>query len=241
MTKKYIFILGPTCSGKTKITLKLFNIFQLEIISIDSTMTYKGLNIGSDKPNKNILKKIKHNLINNLNIKENFSIEKLKKIIKHILNNINQKKYIPTFTGGNLMYIWNIQKEYKKTLNISLIPQSKNLINNKIENRLNVMLKNGLIDELIKIKKKYKIINSLNSIKSIGYKETLSYIKNKIKIKDLVKKINNSTKNLCKNQEIWLKKWKKNIYFIETNEYKKNKIIKIIKKYIFKRKHYDLE
>ena len=52
-----IFLMGPTASGKTELALAIADEFACDIISVDSVMVYRGLNIGSAKPDKDTLKK----------------------------------------------------------------------------------------------------------------------------------------------------------------------------------------
>ena len=59
-----VVITGPTCSGKTELSLKLASSLSTEIISADSMQVYKGFDIGTAKPEKGILSSIKHHLIN---------------------------------------------------------------------------------------------------------------------------------------------------------------------------------
>ena len=61
--KNAIIIRGPTASGKTELSLKLAEKYPIDIISVDSVMVYKGLDIGSAKPSQDILKKYPHHLI----------------------------------------------------------------------------------------------------------------------------------------------------------------------------------
>ena len=64
--KKLIVIVGPTASGKTKLSIELAKIYGSEIISADSKQFYKELNIGTAKPSEIELKEIKHHFINNI-------------------------------------------------------------------------------------------------------------------------------------------------------------------------------
>ena len=74
---KIFALIGPTASGKTELGIKIAEFFNCEIISIDSTMIYKKLNIGSDKPTPFQMQSIKHHnidiidpWINNYSVKD---------------------------------------------------------------------------------------------------------------------------------------------------------------------------
>mgnify|MGYP002701103590 CR=1 FL=1 len=59
-----IFLMGPTASGKTDLAIELHKHLPVEIINVDSSQVYKGMDVGSAKPTEEILNKIRHRLIN---------------------------------------------------------------------------------------------------------------------------------------------------------------------------------
>lgn len=231
MIKKNIFIIGTTASGKSKLSQKLYKKLKIKIINTDSITIYKKKNIGSDKPNSKILKKIKHNFINIINTNEKFSITKFKKKLKILTQKSNYENKTPLFVGGNLMYSWIIQKENSKkkikNINLCLIPSTKNVLKKNIFKRITYMINNNLIEEIINLNKDKKANLFYNKInEGIGYNELSKYITNKTKLNETVKKIKKNTIELSNKQILWIKKIKKNIYFI--NKY--NKINTNIKK-----------
>ena len=64
MSQTVITLRGPTASGKTDLAISLIKELPLEIVSVDSVMVYRGLNIGSAKPDQQILDQYPHHLIN---------------------------------------------------------------------------------------------------------------------------------------------------------------------------------
>ena len=69
-----ICIMGCTCTGKTKLAIRLQKSFPIEIISVDSAMIYEELNIGTDKPSNEILNTVKHHLINIRKPNEDYNV-----------------------------------------------------------------------------------------------------------------------------------------------------------------------
>jgi tRNA dimethylallyltransferase len=57
--KTVVFLMGPTASGKTDLAIQLADKFKTSIISVDSAIIYKGMDIGTAKPNKTILEKVR--------------------------------------------------------------------------------------------------------------------------------------------------------------------------------------
>ena len=103
--KKAISILGPTHTKKTELALSIFREYPSNIISVDSVQVYKEANIGSNKPDQEILKKIKHNLIDVLDISEEFSVNDFLLRVSQI---IAKSETAPLFVGGTMMYFYSL-------------------------------------------------------------------------------------------------------------------------------------
>ena len=72
-----IFLMGPTASGKTDLAIALTEALPCEIISVDSALIYKGMDIGSAKPEPEILAKAPHKLVNILDPAEAYSATRI--------------------------------------------------------------------------------------------------------------------------------------------------------------------
>lgn len=103
--EKIIVIVGPTCSGKTKLSLKIAEKLNAEIISADSRQVYKKLDIGTAKPDKLELNKVKHYFIDELDPDEDFNVSMFEKKANYIIKNILNEKRIPIVVGGSGLYI----------------------------------------------------------------------------------------------------------------------------------------
>jgi|GEM_PF-3507613 len=73
-----IFLMGPTASGKTALAVQLAHVFNAEIISVDSALVYKGMDIGTAKPTVNEREGVPHHLIDILDPAEYFSTGRIK-------------------------------------------------------------------------------------------------------------------------------------------------------------------
>ncbi len=122
--KKAISILGPTHSGKTELAIEINKHFPSKIISVDSVQIYKGANIGSSKPDQEILDNIHHALINTLNLEDNFSV---KDFLNEISNESKSCKKDLIFVGGTMMYFYSLFN------GISNLPEKNIKLRKKIE------------------------------------------------------------------------------------------------------------
>jgi tRNA dimethylallyltransferase len=103
--KKLIFISGPTSVGKTSLAIDLALKYNLEIVSADSIQVYRYFNIGSAKPNKNELSKVKHHLIDIVDPWHNYTNACFIKDAKNAIDNIFSNNKYPIIVGGTGFYI----------------------------------------------------------------------------------------------------------------------------------------
>jgi tRNA dimethylallyltransferase len=100
-----VVIVGPTCSGKTTLSLKLAELIPSEIISADSRQIYKLLDTGTAKPSKQQREKFPHHLIDVLDPSENYDVSKFEKDAYGIIDQIHKKNKTPIVVGGSGLYI----------------------------------------------------------------------------------------------------------------------------------------
>ncbi len=105
MERKVIVIVGPTCSGKTRLGSLLAEQVNGEIISADSRQVYKYLDIGTAKPEDYILKKVKHHFISQLTPDEDFNVSKFEKQALEVIEKIFSNGKQPIVVGGTGLYI----------------------------------------------------------------------------------------------------------------------------------------
>ena len=148
----------------------------------------------------------------------NFLFKKLKKIDPILANKINPNDSQRIQRGLEVYYIsgkplssfYNEkipeQKHYN-LLKLALWPKDREKLHTIIEDRVSLMLNNGLIEEVEEILKIYpNIDNSYPSFRSVGYRQTYSYLKNHISKKELKDRLIFATRQLAKRQMTWMKK-----------------------------------
>lgn len=102
---KVVIILGPTASGKTKLSIELAKVLGGEIISADSMQIYKYMDIGTAKPGIEEMEGIKHYLIDNIFPDEEFNVTKFQELANKYIDEILQKDKQPIVVGGTGLYI----------------------------------------------------------------------------------------------------------------------------------------
>ena len=105
MDKHLITIIGPTAIGKTNLAIRIANYFKTEIVSADSRQFYKEMNIGTAKPSNSELNSIKHHLINNKSVNDNYNISDYEKDALKSIKSIFNKNDVAILVGGSGLYI----------------------------------------------------------------------------------------------------------------------------------------
>ena len=104
-----LFLMGPTASGKTDLAVSLATTSNFEIVSVDSAMIYRGMDIGTAKPNSDILAQAPHHLIDIRNPDESYSVAEFCHDANALIDQIHQRKNIPLLVGGTIMYFHALQ------------------------------------------------------------------------------------------------------------------------------------
>ncbi|WP_162045456.1 tRNA (adenosine(37)-N6)-dimethylallyltransferase MiaA [Vibrio taketomensis] len=122
-----LFLMGPTASGKTDLAIRLRQRYPVEIISVDSALIYKGMDIGTAKPDENELALAPHRLIDILDPTESYSAADFRRDAIQAMNEIVADGKIPLLVGGTMLY-------YKALLEgLSPLPAANPEIRKQIE------------------------------------------------------------------------------------------------------------
>lgn len=105
-----ILLMGPTATGKTALAVELVRRFPCDIISVDSAMIYRGMDIGTAKPGPDILSVAPHRLIDIRNPVENYSAGEFRRDALQHMQEIAAAGRIPLLAGGTMLYFHVLQR-----------------------------------------------------------------------------------------------------------------------------------
>ncbi|MBC8016518.1 MAG: tRNA (adenosine(37)-N6)-dimethylallyltransferase MiaA, partial [Sporomusaceae bacterium] len=111
--ERMIAVIGPTAVGKTKVSIDLAKMLNTEIISGDSMLVYKNMNIGTAKPSISERSNVLHHLIDILEPCADFSVVDFKELASQHITEINKKGKIPVLAGGTGLYIKALLEGYQ--------------------------------------------------------------------------------------------------------------------------------
>lgn len=99
-----IFLMGPTAAGKTGLAVDLVNRYPMDIISVDSALVFRDMNIGTAKPDAAILQKAPHRLIDIRDPAESYSAAEFREDALAEMSEISGKGRVPLLVGGTMLY-----------------------------------------------------------------------------------------------------------------------------------------
>ena len=99
-----IFIMGPTASGKTALACALYDELPCELISVDSALVYKDMNIGTAKPTAQELAQYPHHLIDIRDPSEPYSAADFREDVLSVMADVTARGNIPVLVGGTMLY-----------------------------------------------------------------------------------------------------------------------------------------
>ncbi len=273
MNNRVIAVVGATASGKTSYAIELAKKINGEIISADSRLVYKGMNIGTAKPTIDEMQEIPHYMIDVVEPEYNYSVGLyVKEAKKHITDIISRGK-VPIVVGGTGLYFrvllenydlpdvkpdYELRKELssysyeellemltkldekaansvekndkkkliryieiiklagkpldlvrgvkEKEFNVEWVGLNfpREILYDRINKRVDLMIEQGLIDETKKLLQKHGRISNITD--TIGYREVLSYLDGELSLDEAKDKLKQNTRNYAKRQLTWFRK-----------------------------------
>jgi tRNA dimethylallyltransferase len=126
---KAVFLLGPTASGKTAVALALAERFPVEIVSVDSAQVYRGMDVGTAKPDAAERARVPHHLIDIVDPTSAFSAGRFREAALRLAPEIHARGRVPLFAGGTMLYFRAL------TRGLADLPQAQPAIRAEIEAR----------------------------------------------------------------------------------------------------------
>ncbi|MFW5723051.1 MAG: tRNA (adenosine(37)-N6)-dimethylallyltransferase MiaA [Halochromatium sp.] len=99
-----LFVTGPTASGKTDLALALAEHLPCELISVDSALVYRGLDIGTAKPSPSVLARVPHRLVDICDPSEAYSAARFREDALAAMAEITAAGRVPLLVGGTMLY-----------------------------------------------------------------------------------------------------------------------------------------
>ena len=280
---KAFAVLGPTAGGKTGLALRLTQRFPLEIISLDSALVYRGMDIGTAKPTAEELASVPHHLIDIISPLQSYSAAEFAADCLRLCGEISARGRMPLIVGGTMMYFHAlvnglndlpqadagvraqlqaqkaeqgieglyrrlcevdaataarlkpgdsqrieralevflltgrplsdhlaVQTAYRVPLRLHtlvLFPQRRELLHEAIARRFRLMLEQGFLEEVGRLKAEYPSLTAEhNSMRCVGYRQAWDYLDGACAYDAFVDAGIAATRQLAKRQLTWLRK-----------------------------------
>lgn len=140
-----ICLMGATATGKTDLAVDISERLSVEIISVDSALIYRDMNIGTAKPDADLLKKAPHFLIDIIDPTESYSAWDFVQDSRRLIDEISQRGNIPLLVGGTMMYYHVLEK------GLNQLPEADQAIRSRLDKEARQIGWSGMHDRLAEI------------------------------------------------------------------------------------------
>jgi tRNA dimethylallyltransferase len=137
-----VFLMGATATGKTQLAVEIAREFPVEIISVDSALIYRDMDIGTAKPGSALLAEVPHHLIDIKDPAERYSVSEFLSDTESLIQQIRDRGAIPLLAGGTMMYFHTLEK------GLNNLPEANPAIRNVLSKRAELHGWSALHDEL---------------------------------------------------------------------------------------------
>ena len=122
-----VCLMAPTASGKTALAYELYDTGRFELISVDSALIYRDMNIGTAKPIADELTRYPHHLVDIIDPMQSYSVAEFVDDVARLIDECHERKKIPLLVGGTMMY-------YMALLDgLSSVPDSDDSVRARVE------------------------------------------------------------------------------------------------------------
>ena len=122
-----VCLMAPTASGKTALAYELYDTGRFELISVDSALIYRDMNIGTAKPIADELTRYPHHLVDIIDPMQSYSVAEFIDDVARLIDECHERKKIPLLVGGTMMY-------YMALLDgLSSVPDSDDSVRARVE------------------------------------------------------------------------------------------------------------
>ncbi|BBI67574.1 tRNA dimethylallyltransferase [Psychrobacter sp. KH172YL61] len=122
-----VCLMAPTASGKTALAYELYDTGRFELISVDSALIYRDMNIGTAKPTADELTRYPHHLVDIIDPMQSYSVAEFVDDVARLIDECHERKKIPLLVGGTMMY-------YMALLDgLSPVPDSDDSVRARVE------------------------------------------------------------------------------------------------------------
>ncbi|MCL2658400.1 MAG: tRNA (adenosine(37)-N6)-dimethylallyltransferase MiaA [Betaproteobacteria bacterium] len=281
-----IALIGPTASGKTACALGLAERLPIEIISIDSALVFRGMDIGTAKPTRQEQAVCPHHLIDIIDPTESYSAAMFRADALRLIDEIRARGRIPLLVGGTMLYLKalrdglsdlpeadpELRAEIDRTATrcgwpalhaelarldptaaarlepgdaqriqraleivrltgrplaenyarretdspspriaiVGLEASDRGVLHERIRQRFNAMLDNGLVDELCALRARFSLKPEMPSMRCVGYRQAWEYLAGEYDFAMLRERGLYATRQLAKRQITWQRKFTAN-------------------------------
>lgn len=145
MSARVLALIGPTASGKTELAIELSKECPCEVISLDSALVYRGMDIGTAKPSQEIRNKLPHHLVDIISPLENYDAARFVTDCTHLIKEINQRGRLALIVGGSMMYYHALIHGLNK------LPPANAALRQQLAEKKRTIGLSGLYQELVQL------------------------------------------------------------------------------------------
>ena len=128
-TPDAVLLMGPTCTGKTALALRVAREFPVEIVSVDSAQVYRGMDVGTSKPSAGARARVPHHLLDICDPAERYSAGRFRRDALALIAQIRSRGRVPLLVGGTMLYFRAL------TLGIAPLPEANPDLRRRIDQR----------------------------------------------------------------------------------------------------------